>query len=479
MDDKPDYRHPDYVAMLPKWQRCRDVIAGQDAVHGRGTTYLPMLTDQDGREYDAYRMRTPFYPATARTLAGLVGMIFRKDPHIDVPRVLDEYSEDITLSGVSLNGLARMIVEEVQQVGRCGVLVEFPRVEDRPATMADAAARNLRPYATLYRAESIINWRVERVNNRLHTTMVVLSEQHEQAGEFVTRTEPQIRVLRLVDGVYQVELFRKPDKATEWQMVEGYPSIPLRNGSPMSSIPFVWLGPEELTARVQEPPLLDLANVNLSHYRTSADLEHGAHFTGLPTPFIAGVQLGENEKIRIGSSIAIVSPSPQARAEFLEFSGQGLSALEKLLDRKEQQMAAIGARMLAPEKTGVEAEGTLQMRHSGESSVLASQARLISRGIVSVLEAIRDWAGVTGDVVYMLSTDFMPARMDAQQIAALVSAWQQGAISRQTLHYNLQIGEVIEQGVTVEEEEARIGDEPPMMARGAPGGVQDDQDEGS
>lgn len=466
MDDKPDYQHPDYERMLPKWQRVRDVVAGQDAVHKAGDRYLPRLSDQDPKEYDAYLKRTPFYPATGRTLAGLVGMVFRKDATIEAPSAMADMIEDVTLSGGSLQGLARMVFDEVEQVGRCGVLVEFPMVEQQPVTLAEATSRNLRPYATIYHAEDIINWRVERVGNRMATTLVVLREAHTITGQFSTSTEPQLRVLRLTPEGYSVEVWRQAEKSSEWELVEG-PFNPLRNGRPLPEVPFFWFGPDELSPKVQDPPMLDLADVNLSHYRNSADLEHGAHFTGLPTPFIAGVQLEQGEKIRIGSGTAIVSAHPEARGSYLEFTGQGLGALEKLLDRKEAQMAAIGARMLAPEKRQAEAADTLEMRHNGETSVLAAQARLVSQGITAMMETMREWAGIAGRCLFNLSTDFMPVRMSAQELDALVKAWQTGAISRQTLHHNLQMGEVIEHGVTVEEEEARIGDQAPALMGGA------------
>ena len=34
-------RHMTYVAFEPLWRRMRDALAGQDAVKGRGTAYLP------------------------------------------------------------------------------------------------------------------------------------------------------------------------------------------------------------------------------------------------------------------------------------------------------------------------------------------------------------------------------------------------------------------------------------------------------
>jgi hypothetical protein len=461
MTDKPDHLHPEYEAMLPKWQRCRDVLAGQDAVHKAGIQYLPALTDQEPNEYKAYKDRAGFYPATGRTWQGLLGLVFRQSPHEEAPEAAMPLLEDVTLAGTTAEAFAREIMGEIQAVGRYGVLVEYPRVAQQPGSLAEAGAQNLRPYATGYTAESIINWRVERVGNVMRPTLVVLAETHKTAGMFETAEEAQLRVLMLLQGQYVQQIWRKPEKSNDWALIEQI--VPLRSGAPLSVIPFYPFGSEENSLRCQEPPLLDLVNVNLSHYRTTADLEHGAHYTGLPTPFIAGVTLGENEKIRIGSSSAIVSPDPQATASFLEFTGQGLGALEKLLDRKEAQMAAIGARMLMPEKAAVEAAETVAMRHNGENSVLAGQANLISSGVQAVLNFMREWAGIPGEISFRLSTDFLPGRMGPQELDALVKSWQAGAISKRTLFANLQMGEIVEPGKTFEDEEAEAAEDAPQL----------------
>lgn len=461
MDDKPDHLHPEYKAMLPKWERCRDALAGQDAVHKAGRKYLPALTDQEPSEYEAYLKRASYYPASGRTWQGLIGLVFRQAPHEEAPAAAEPLLEDVTLAGNSAEHFAREIMGEIEAVGRYGVLVEYPRVAQQPGSLAEASAQNLRPYATGYKAEAIINWRVERIGNVMKPTLVVLAETHKTAGMFVTNEEEQIRALLLENGRYVQQIWRKPEKSGNWTMVEQI--IPVRNGKPLDFIPFFAFGAEENSLHCQEPPLLDLVNVNLSHYRTTADLEHGAHYTGLPTPFISGVQLGENEKIRIGSSTAIVSPMPEAKASFLEFTGQGLGALEKLLDRKEAQMAAIGARMLMPEKAAVEAAETVAMRHNGENSVLAGQANLTSQGVQDVLNTMREWAGITGEIAFRLSTDFLPGRMSAQDLDALVKSWQAGAISKRTLFTNLQMGEIVEPGKTFEEEEAEAAEVAPQL----------------
>jgi phage terminase large subunit len=52
--------HPDYDTFAPKWKRCRDVIAGQDAIHAAGEAYLPRLKDE------SYGASTPTTTTTRR-----------------------------------------------------------------------------------------------------------------------------------------------------------------------------------------------------------------------------------------------------------------------------------------------------------------------------------------------------------------------------------------------------------------------------
>jgi hypothetical protein len=452
-----------YEERAPQWARCRAAIAGQDAVHAGKVAYLPRLGEQTDAEYDAYRMRAPWYGATGRTLDGMVGMVFRSDPTLEAPEALKKFCDDITLSGVSLDGIARQAMSEVVGPGRFGLLVEYPQVVQQPASLAAASAQNLRPYVTAYKTEHIINWKLQRVNNAMQPVMVVLQESHEEAvDEFESKCETQYRVLILENGAYVQRVYRENEKK-EWVQI-GPDIIPTKNGAPLPAIPFFPFGPEALTIDPQQSPILDLVDINLSHYRTAADLEHGAHFTGLPTPVLFGVQLNEGETIKIGSSAALVFPTPDGSASYMEFTGQGLGSLERLMDRKEKQMAALGARMLAPEKAGVEAANTLSMRHNGEDSVLAGIAKLVATGLTEVLAFMAEWAGIAGTVAYSLNTDYLPKGMSAQDLTALMSAWQQGGLSYQSLFENLQRSEIIAADVTPEEEQARIGSEGPTLA---------------
>ena len=65
---------PDYDTFLPKWQRVRDVIAGQDAMQKAAEKYLPKLKAENDRSYEARVGRSDHFNATWRTIDALVGM---------------------------------------------------------------------------------------------------------------------------------------------------------------------------------------------------------------------------------------------------------------------------------------------------------------------------------------------------------------------------------------------------------------------
>ncbi len=461
-----DSHHPDYAAALPLWAKCRDAAAGQECVHHGGPQYLPRLSEQTQEEYDAYRGRALYYNATGRTVDGLTGLVFRRPPKIEVPADLEYLLDDVDTAGTPLVAFCEKAVDELVKTGRFGLLADFPTVGEEVRTRAQEVAVGARPYLTLFRAESVANWRQERVGGRWQLTLVVIEEKVAEAkDDYTMDCVDQMRVLRLVGGQYIVELHRRKKGADgrtgEWVLFNTLQ--PKIAGAPLDFIPFLFCNPTGVSADVDKPPILDLTNVNLSHYRTSADYEHGLHFTGLPTPYITGHTFGEGERFALGSTAVKGFANPNAQLGFLEFTGAGLASLSKRLEEKEAMMAALGARMLGAEKRAAEAAETAAIHRSGENSVLASLAIAAGAALSKALGWCVLWARAAGEVKVELNTDYIPAGMTAQELTALVAAWQQGAIAFETLYDNLQRGEIARQGVDADEEKEKIDEEGPAL----------------
>lgn len=471
--------HLDYDASAGAWSRARDVIAGEDAVKTAGERYLPRLEDQGDDEYASYRARALFFNATARTADGFVGMIFRRAPLIRLPvggsasPALAQFNNDADLLGTTFAGYAKNVVTEVIGVGRAGTLVDWEGEGEH------------RAYATLYRAESIRDWRTERVHGRNVLTYLALSERGEN-GEWAAQTNTahpnpgeRIRVLKLVpDGsrseetrpgvCCEVEVWERRAKApggdkAEWECVES--RIPQRRGKPLPLIPFVFHGPRHSRATVDKLPLADIIAVNLDHYRLDADYKHGVHYTALPTAWVSGFDKAAT--LQIGSRTAWVSEQPGATAGFLEFAGQGLTTFERAMERNEQRMAMLGSRVLSGEKKVGETAEALELRQSGENSILSSIAGSVSESLTQVLRWAYWWHSTEATpsevtqarVLVELNTDFSTKGLGGSELAAVVNSWRAGALSLDTMLELFRKGELLPEGRSTQAEKALIAQE--------------------
>jgi hypothetical protein len=241
----------------------------------------------------------------------------------------------------------------------------------------------------------------------------------------------------LFEGYYRQRVYRETD-SKEWALaVEIFPTS---QNERLRYIPFTIVGGTE----VRKPLLLDLADVNIAHYRTDADYSHALHMAALPTPWAAGFRLPEGAgALRIGSGTAWVTDDSNAKAGFLEFTGQGLEPLRNRLLDLEKQMSVLGARSLQGEKATNETATGAELRSAGERGTLAGVAADVSDGIRQCLDWMAAWVGGGLGAQFSLNRDYGLHRMDAQMLAQLVAAYQSGAMPVSVLFSNLKRGDIV------------------------------------
>jgi hypothetical protein len=472
--------HPDYEIHRDLWQTLRDVMAGDREMKRAGIRYVPRLEGQSDADYRAYVERGFFYNATARTLSGYLGMIFRREPVVKLPKgagvgeAMAAFFNDCDLRGKGLESYAREVVNEVTVTGRAGTLVDWADGDED------------RAYLALYRAEDIINWREERIKGRMQLSLVVLREaasdtpgfegsrEGDDLTPFVTRRVERLRVLRLVPGAngpeYRVDIWGKVPGDGEGKMALMESITPTRRGKPLPNIPFVFHGPNVSRVDVEESPIADIVAANLAHYRMDVDYKHGMHFTALPTAWVSGFE--KDASLRIGASAAWVTETIGATAGFLEFKGDGLRTFERAMDRVERLLAVLGARLLESQKRVSESAEALQLRQVGDSSVIASLSVAVSKSLNQALQWVYWWHStethpndVSADTLMIeLNRDFDMVRLTGKEIQALVMAWQSMAISQDTMLHQFERGDVLPPGRSPDEELALIKANPPPTA---------------
>lgn len=448
--------HAAYDLRSAQVAKVLDALEGEEQIERQGQLYLPRPSAMSADDYEAYLKRAHYFPVAERTLRGLSGIALSHDPQVTLPKALTPLIENATFKGHALDVLIETVLNEVLSVGHIALLLDFP------ATGNTALST---PYVSMFKAQTIYDYREEVVDGRSRLVMVRLCEDEFDDFDDDGRDVERHLVLTLVDGIYTMQRFEVDGK--ELVPITD-PVVPLVNGAPLTEIPIVFVSPYDLGAEPPKPPFLDLVNVSLSHYRNSADLEHALFLTSQPTPWVSG-NLNEDQKpSALGSGAFWVLPEG-AQAGMLEMQGHGIQHLREVMGTKKDEMAALGARMIHEGLNRNESAQTAKMRGRAEMSLLQGAVRMTEAAMRRLLRWAALWTTANPDeVVFEMSRDFVSVEMSGQDVVALVKAWQSGAISHMTLIENLQRGEIIPADRSVDHERMLIESEAPDLGADLP-----------
>lgn len=465
-----DSRHPEYEARCKEWKTIRDVVAGLRAIRAGTTLYLPKLFNQSEAEYGSYLARAMFFGAPARTLEAFQGMLTRKAPKVEAPKDAKDFLADCDLQNGSFLAHVQSVIWELLNTAAAGTLLDWNE-------------KLARPYLTMYNVEQFINWDVANIGGKVMLSFVMLEESstewspltgHPAPDGYAKPSYEQWREFRLEekDGTYKctAKVWRKPFDAKgqkdSFILIETRELT--RRGQALPFIPYQAHGLGVNPLCLEKPIGLDLADVAISQYQNSADYENGLHIAGLPTPWAAGFTDDTKTVLALGVSRAWVSPDVNAKCGFLEFTGQGLQALQGAIKDKSEMMAALGARILDAPTNAAEATETVKLRQTSESNVLTDLAASAEQTLSMALRMALWWMGteadpmVLRDTVYVaINKDLLGSKLPPAMLQQLLAALQANSISFETFFWNMQQGNMYADGVDLEKEKLAIEQNPP------------------
>ncbi len=442
MSDAVDSRHPDYVARADQWRLMRDTTGGEGDVKAAGIEYLPQPSgfkaQEDGGKalYAAYQRRAQFPEIVAPTVHGMVGVIHRTEAQIEMPAAMEPLWEKATKDGLPLEALHRRITAELLTTGRYSLL-------------ADAASEGSDlPWLAGYTAEALINWADDR-------TLFVLDESGLKREGFSWEQEQRFRVLDLVDGRYAVRTY------TGSQLTAGEILNPTgRGGSAITEIPFVVIGARDLSLPPELPPLVGVARSAIALYQLSADYRWQLFMTGQETLVV--INGDAPSAVGAGAVIAIKQGDQQGTPDvkYVGPAGTGIAAHRTAIQDERAAAAQAGARLFSSEGKTAESGDALRIRLAAETATLTSIAQSSAQGLEKALRHIAVMIGHQPDEVTVKpNLSFVDSTLTPAEAQALVSLWQNGAISYETLYERLQHGEIASSERDYEAELALIGEE--------------------
>jgi len=419
-----------------------DSLNGENAVKKATYKYLPKPNDISSTEsaaakrYEAYITRAVYYNVIRPTTDALIGQLFLRKPKTKLPDKMKVMEKDVNGEGLSIEQLIRLAANHVLPYGRCGFLADFPRTNGQ-VTQNDVD-KGVRPFIKFYSPWAIINWRIEKRDGSQKLTLLVLKEVYEKkpvpADSFGIDLEFRYRVYRLSQN-NEVTLEVWEDEA----VTEPTSLIKDTNNKPLSEIPFSFVGSENNDAEIDQPPMYGLATLNIAHYRNSADYEESVFMLGQPTPvftgltrdwvdnyFEKGIPLGSRECIPLpeGATASLLQPEPNSMAF-------------EAMTHKEQQMIAIGAKLINPNQKVERKEAEIQIDAGSQRSVLTTIKENLEKAFLEVLGYAGQFVGEKDGIEIELNDNFDLTSLSAEELRWLLELYVKKAIDFDELHTNL------------------------------------------
>lgn len=428
-----DYVHPDYARSLPLWEATRVAVEGQPALNRAPWRYLPDPTPLDDcaearSRYNSYCTRPVYLNATGRTKAGLIGIAFADWPEVIAPTSMEYLKEDADGAGVGFYNLVQQTVGEGLETGRAGLFVDYPKIPEGDGTSIQARDAGTVARIIFYKAEDIRDWAHEKTGTDMKLSYVKLYEERERrsADGWTIEIVPTYRVLRLRDKVYTVEVLEKGEGG--WVSL-GEVTPRDATGNPWDLIPFAFVGAESNQSNPDKPPLYDLGQMNLGHFRNSADFEESVFMLGQPQVTMTGLDQAWRDHIEasgvyFGSRRVLLGPTG-ATIGLLQVQPNTL-AREAMKD-KEANMVSLGARLLQPGAVN-KTEHQSKAETRAAYSVLSLICDNVSQAFKSALLWVQRYMGAAGEVDFAIDTEFDGLMFNPAIVDSIIKAVQAGVV---------------------------------------------------
>jgi hypothetical protein len=244
----------------------------------------------------------------------------------------------------------------------------------------------------------------------------------------------------LRDGVYTQQIYDNGGKATDEEYTPR-----MAGGKPFDHIPLHIAGAKNNLPGIDQPPLYDIARVNISHYQTTANVKESGYIGTQP---MIHVDVGETDitewkehnpgNITLGNRSGLVTKG--GKLEIVQASATDYNMT--VMDREELQMVALGAQMITRGGQAETAEAA-RIDASAEASVLEVVVGNASEMIEAALEDFALFLGLPAEnIKYSLSKDFWETGLDAQSLQAVIQARQLGSIGSKDVLYMIRQGSI-------------------------------------
>jgi hypothetical protein len=457
--DKPDSVSSLYARMSEKWLLLHDLRGGTASMRAAGKRWLPQEPNEKEDQYLNRLQRSFLYGAFGDTIDKIVAKPFSRAVQTqgELPESLTPIIEDVDRTGKDLTQFLREVFDSGVMYGFTHVLVDYPSVKpDVTLTLEDEKTLGVRPVFIHIKPPQLLGWQTAYTESGLEELISIRFKECriEPDGEFGEREVVYIRY-------YSKNEWRiyKQEENGEWSMKES-------GTHTFGRVPLFTVYFNRTGFMQADPPLEDLAWMNVAHWQSYSDQRNILRFVRVGLLFVKGLTPDDMDKgVVIGPGRIIRTASDIADMKYVETTGKGIECGAADLKAIEDRMEALGNQPLMA-RTGDQTATGQAIDEARTQADIKAWVRITEKFAVILFKAAAEWAKVEieSEFAVDLNDDFGSSFRGAEDMPHLITMRQTGDLSQETFLRETKRRGILSDEVEITEEMERIETEGPKLS---------------
>jgi hypothetical protein len=446
-DNDPSAPTAAVLAMRPSWEPVDVCLGGTSYIRAHAESIIPQEPSEARDAYERRIFHATMPPFLTRLASQAAGIILRKGIQLEGDPYWDEWRNDVTGDGTTLDEYARRQLITALLYGHSSTIVDYSN-DGTPRTLAEERQRRSAPYLVPITPHQVLGWRTSTASHSSDLAQVRIRETVvEPSGAYGEDLYEQVRVM--TPGGY--ELWRSDvvpvgtSTATplRWRLYE-------QGSTSLDRIPLVTVYSNRRGNLLSTPPLQEVAHLCIAYAQRFCDYHHAIHVGANPMLVLRGFDPDSDTPLGISVNTALLLP-PDGGAEYVQPTSEAFDAQLKCLEALEDQISRLGINTLTQSNITNAAAEARRLDRVDSDSIMAVISGDLERAVGQLFELASSYVGVEPPRV-VIPRDYENRLLDGNQVTAYLQLYMQRAISQRTLLKVLQDGEVLPATLDLDDE---------------------------
>ena len=417
-----NYIIPTLSDKLDHYKLIDDITKGGWKLKEQGELYLTKEDGESPQSYSSRLNKATFFDSFNPTIEGIVGLIFKNSSirYLETPSQLEPTIENADATGNHFDLILQNMFDMALRKSVSFALVDMPK-SDGIRLKKDEKALGIKPYIKVIEPENITSWKTEQIKGQVVLTQVKIKEAVEIPDPdniYANKSVTQYRILTI--GGYQL-----------FQVIDGKELLVEEGTTGLNMIPLVCLNLSGKEFFSGMPPYLELAHLNIAHYQIFTDSRHSAHIASVPMLKLLGFDKEDMKDMAISANKAIVTHNEQAKAEWLDYKGEGVAVNNSILEKLEFKMREIGLNTIVSDGNTTAFEVSVATNQS--QSKLDGYVRRLKDTAEIILSVCGLFYGLKDGGYVEIEADILKTPLTPQEALALNTMVMSGNMSQETM----------------------------------------------